>query len=212
MRRGVPLIITGAPLCRQLVGRWTFDYLAKAYTGPAALNVHFAPRKTRRYARFYGSGAGSGGILTMTFRQFVATVAKNEAEKKPPWRYYMQACLMSAKAQHKCCDGMGEHGGEIDAAGDRVFHASMGKDLSDDLSHRIDYGWLRRMCELGGCDGLSEVNLWAGRSGGCTPLHFDTTCNFLCQVSGRKRSVTRRVERCPMEVGQAAVEIAPDGF
>jgi hypothetical protein len=63
----------------------------------------------------------------------------------------------------------------------------MGRTMAEDLAHQVDYEWLRHVAEMSGCEGLSEVNLWAGRSGGCTPLHYDTTNNFLCQVCGRKR-------------------------
>ena len=185
LRRGEPVIITGAPLVRRLVGRWTFDYLAQVYMGPPSLNVHFAPRNSRRYNRFYGEGVGQGGILMMTFSQFVSTVAKNEAAEKPPWRYYLQAMLLwSRHEEHNC---KYEHGGELDVAGERLYHASMGRTMAEDLAHQVDYEWLRHVAEMSGCEGLSEVNLWAGRSGGCTPLHYDTTNNFLCQVSGRKR-------------------------
>ena len=40
------MVITGVPLTKPLVGKWSFDYLAEHYGGPSGLNVHFTPRST----------------------------------------------------------------------------------------------------------------------------------------------------------------------
>lgn len=190
LRDGTPCILTGAPLSRDLTGRWSFDYLAEHYAGPPSLNVHFAPRSSSRFTRFYGQGVshkGKGGIFSTSFREYAETCRKNERAADPPWRYYMQALLMWSECGcDKKAEPRGIVGGVIDAAGDNYNHAPLGRELEEDL-RRIDYGWLRKACEACGCDGLYDVNLWAGASGGCTPLHYDTTCNFLTQLAGRKR-------------------------
>ena len=188
LRSGTPLVLTGCPVARKLVGRWSFDYLADHYDGPPTLNVHFAPRKERRFSRFYGEGAGKGGIIGMSFRQFVNVARKNERERDPPWRHYMQALCMWAK-EKACQSDDGEQrqcGGKMNVGGDTLHHAPLGEALTDDL-RSLDYDWLRGACAQCGCDGLMELNLWVGASGGVTPVHYDGTSNFLCQLTGRKR-------------------------
>ena len=188
MRSGTPVVLTDVPLVRPLVGTWSFDYLAENYAGPPGLNVHVTPRSTTRFSRFYGHGVGKGGILGMSFRQFVQAVRRNESAQRPPWRHYMQSTLLwgrdgACKSEKK---GEQEIGGSLRAGTETLDHAPFATRIASDLES-LDWAWLERMCALGGCEGLSEANLWAGASGGCTPLHYDTTSNFLCQVSGRKR-------------------------
>ena len=205
LRSGTPVVLTGGlPLTKPLIGKWSFAYLADHYAGPPDLNVHFTPRSTTRFARFYGEGAGEGGILAMGFKQFADVVARNEGTAPPPWRHYMQATLLWARGGD--CGGQAvtptqqqqqqqpakeKHeslpsGGTLRAGSETVEHLSFGTRLKEDLE-ALDYDWLERSCALGGCEGMRETNLWAGASGGCTPLHFDETSNFLCQVRGRKR-------------------------
>ena len=188
LREGEPVVLTGGlPLTRALVGKWTFAYLAEHYSGPAGLNVHFTPRATTQFARFYGEGAGEGGIVGMSFRQFAEVVERNETSSKPPWRHYMQWTLLWSKEDicGKCEQVSG--GGTMHGASDELLeHAELGKTLEADL-RTLDFEWLAKVCSIAGCDGLSEANLWAGASGGATPLHFDETSNFLCQIRGRKR-------------------------
>jgi hypothetical protein len=185
LREGTPVVLTGAPLTRPLVGKWSFAYLAEHFGGPPGLNVHFTPRSTTRFARFYGQGAGEGGILGMSFRQFADVVERNESAPSPPWRHYMQATLLWGRSKKGCTDA-NEIGGEMSAGSEVVDHAKIGPTLLADLQ-RLDFGWLERACALAGCEGLTETNLWAGASGGCTPMHYDATSNFLCQICGRKR-------------------------
>lgn len=180
------MVITDVPLTRPLVGKWNFDYLSEHYGGPNGLNVHFTPRSTTRFARFYGDGAGEGGILGMRFSQFVSAVRRNEAMTPPPFRHYMQSTLLHGR-KGKCCKAdKREIGGELRAGSETVDHAIFHDRIATDLAS-VDWDWLERMCVEGGCPGINEVNLWAGASGGCTPLHFDQTSNFLCQLCGRKR-------------------------
>ena len=188
LREGRPVVLTGGvPLTRPLIGKWSFDYLAEHYKGPNGLNVHFAPRSTTRFARFYGEGAGKGGILAMSFKQFADVVARNEAEDRPPWRHYMQWMLLwSEEKQCGKCEQQVSGGALRMPGGETMQHAVVGDVLEADL-RSLDYDWLARMCAVAGCDGMTETNLWAGASGGCTPIHFDETSNFLCQVRGRKR-------------------------
>ena len=178
LRDGTPVVLTDVPLTRSIVGRWSFRYLAEHYGGPQGLNVHFTPRSTTRFARFYGRGAGEGGIVGMSFRQFAEAVSRNEALPTPPWRHYMQSTLLWR--QDKCRQD--ESAGTVRIGSESVDHANLSAKVLADLQE-LDWAWLERMCELGGCEGLSETNLWAGASGGCTPLHFDETNNFLCQVT-----------------------------
>ena len=188
LRTGTPVVLTDVPLTRKLVGKWSFDYLAENYGGPPGLNVHFAPRHTTRFSRFYGDGAGEGGILGLTFQRFVEVVRTNEGAPRPPWRHYMQSTLLMGRGRMSCGkqDKAAEIGGSLQAGPDTVDHAKFSRRIASDLTE-LDFEWLERMCEAGGCGGLGEVNLWAGASGGCTPLHFDETSNFLCQLTGRKR-------------------------
>lgn len=92
LKRGEPIVVTDLPLCQRLVNRWTYDYVAKHHEGTAS--THFVPRTTTRVTRFYGDGAGEGGILSMRFRDFVEVARKNERLVQPTWRYYLQMLLM----------------------------------------------------------------------------------------------------------------------
>ena len=100
MKRGLPVVLTGGcPATAALVGKWRFDYLAEAYGPKSDLSVHIAPRKVRRFERFYGRGLGKGAVTGMSFRQFVDTMESNErSTPEPPWRYYMQAPVMWSRS------------------------------------------------------------------------------------------------------------------
>ena len=186
LKEGRPVILTDVPLTRPLVGKWSFEHLADHYGGPPGLNVHFTPRSTTRFSRFYGKGAGRGGIVGMSFRQFVDVVRRNESAETPPWRHYMQSTLLWGRCSkgHQVEDR--EIGGSLRAGASTVDRAHFSESVCADLEG-LDWAWLERMCAMAGCEGLTETNLWAGASGGCTPLHYDTTSNFLCQLCGRKR-------------------------
>lgn len=119
LRRGVPVVLTGGcPFAQHLVGRWSFDYLAQRYPAELAdLTVHFAPRSTTRFNRFYGVGLGKGGVAGMTFRQFAEKSAANEMEESPRWRFYMQAPLVWAPGRGR----NGTPGGEIQTPCGKFF-------------------------------------------------------------------------------------------
>eukprot|EP00325_Prymnesiales_sp_UTEX-LB-985_P029119 CAMPEP_0174737762 /NCGR_PEP_ID=MMETSP1094-20130205/68842_1 /TAXON_ID=156173 /ORGANISM="Chrysochromulina brevifilum, Strain UTEX LB 985" /LENGTH=171 /DNA_ID=CAMNT_0015941043 /DNA_START=192 /DNA_END=704 /DNA_ORIENTATION=+ len=112
LRRGLPVILTGLPLCKRLIGRWTYDYIAKHHDGPP-VNTHFVPRTTTQVTRFYGDGAGEGGILSMSFGGFVEAARRNERLIQPTWRYYLQMLLMWSHSE------MAE-GGESEMARERL--------------------------------------------------------------------------------------------
>ena len=62
LRRGLPLVLTGGcPLAANVVGKWCFEYMGEQFGSISDLSVHFAPRATSRFERFYGQGLGKGG-------------------------------------------------------------------------------------------------------------------------------------------------------
>ena len=121
----------------------------------------------------------------MSFGQFADVVTRNESAERPAWRHYLQVLLLwHGEDKPGCCDRI--PAGHIEAAGERLLHASLGPKLVEDLT-QLDFEWLRDTMEGIGDEGIWDVNLWVGASGGCTPLHYDTTCNLLTQLCGRKR-------------------------
>jgi hypothetical protein len=57
--------------------------------------AHFAPRHVHKFNRFYGRGLGQGGVTRkLSFAQFAAMGAANEALDDPAYRFYVQAPLM----------------------------------------------------------------------------------------------------------------------
>ena len=184
------VLIGGCPLTKDVVGRWDFDYLSKAYGDHAGLSVHVAPRNVRQFSRFYGKGLGKGATTPMSFDEFVRTASENEARPDPPWRYYMQALLVWSP--HSKGGKYSESaGGEIATAAGKLEHSRFGDTsdsaLSDDLRHRIDWKWLANALETAESGGIHSCTLWAGYGGGATPMHFDALSNFFTQLVGRKR-------------------------
>ena len=136
----------------------------------------------------HGRGAGEGGIVGMSWKQFAEAVARNEAAEKPPWRHYMQATLLWGRGK-RCTENCKDEDTEskkIKPCSETFEVARVGSTLAKDLKS-LDFEWLEKACKTAGCEGLTETNLWAGASGGATPLHYDATSNFLCQLCGRKR-------------------------
>ena len=91
-------MLTGpCPLISRLVGRWGLAYLADTFGDCRNLAVHVVPRETRGFARNYGKGLGSGGVVPMSFRQFYAKLSAEHlpgAQKEALWKYYLQTPLV----------------------------------------------------------------------------------------------------------------------
>ncbi len=198
LRSNLPVVLTGGcPLARDLIGRWSFDYLSQHYDADAdsaaTLSAHFAPRATRRFNRFYGKGLGKGGVRSMSFREFAETAAANERDERPAWRYYLQSLLVWG-------DGRGRGtvpGGELrppglseaeqsSRLGSPLHRAQLGPQLAEDVRKRIGWSWLADAVRAAGSEGVHSCTMWAGFGGGQTPLHFDAISNFFCQLAGRK--------------------------
>jgi hypothetical protein len=210
LRLAEPLVIEGAPFAASLAGRWSFDSLATDLH--SLVNMHFAPRSVRRFERFYGRGLGVGGVTRVRFSEFASTASEEsaaangtdaaggDAGQEPAeglgrcdhpsgaWRFYSQALLLWTASGRSTA----ERGGAFEGVPERVCatrsveHATMSSSMADDL-RSLDWEWLGRALEAVGCEGLQSCSLWAGRSGGCTPLHNDALGNFFTQLRGRKR-------------------------
>ena len=201
LSRGEPVILEGGcPLSSQLVGSWSFAKLQKLFDGSEQLQVHYAPAGCRQHARYYGEGLGAGGVRSLSFARFVECA---DAEADGPWRNYLAAPLMWCNglppAGEPDCDGLDDDvgtggGGECGPppGADLRFY---GEALESELRSRVGWPWLARASAHANDDGTGKplafesCQLWAGRGGGCTPLHFDALHNFLCQLSGRKHVV-----------------------
>ena len=189
LRRNAPVVITGGcPLTRQLVGRWSFPYLSESFPADNGLSVHFAPRGTRRFTRFYGKGLGKGGVTPMPFRKFAAVGAANEREAEPAWRYYLQTVLVwgPGRGRQSAPSGTLRTPKGVCEAG-VCEHAQLGAPLVDDMRGRFDWAWLAQALSASKCEGLHSCTIWAGHGGGATPIHFDALSNFFTQLVGRKR-------------------------
>jgi hypothetical protein len=158
----------GGGLCRHLVGRWDLDYLAAKASGYAQFSLHFAPAACGAFPRIYGPGLGAGGIADASVAQFVAA-----ARDPPPGQsVYLQIPLVHFEPDDppfrtpRC--------GKVAAVGDPLLH---------DVD-ACDWAWLHRVAAHRG--NASACQLWCGDGRGRTPLHYDESDNFLCQVAGRK--------------------------
>ena len=141
LKRGEPLVITGGPLVRKLVGKWSFDYLARSFGPYDGLNVHFAPRETTVFARHYGTGLGKGGCTPMSFADFVRKVRDDhldrDADQPPsPLRYYLQSLMVWNDAPKDV------HGGLSDpnAPEAPLSKAPFGPAIEQDV-HSLDWDW-----------------------------------------------------------------------
>ena len=176
------MLTGGCPLTRRLIGRWTWDYLAERFGNRESLTAHWAPRSVRRFTRFYGRGLGEGGVTGMSFKRFAHTVAANEREPSPQWRWYMQAPVVWAEGR-----GRGsEVGGQLRTPMGEFYHTPCEGAVAEDLA-ALDFEWLQHACEVAHCQGLHSCTLWAGHGGGATPMHFDALSNFFTQLRGRKQ-------------------------
>ena len=73
LRRREPVVLAGGGrrgIVKHLVGRWTFDHLARRAAPVDTFPVHYAP--TAVFPRIYGQGCGAGGIVHTTIEKFVA--------------------------------------------------------------------------------------------------------------------------------------------
>ena len=186
LRRGEPLVIEGCPLVASLVGRWSFDYLAENFGDYDKLAVHFAPREETRFSRHYGTGLGKGGCTTMSFAHFVATCKAEHLDATRPsnLRYYLQSPVVWNDYKGE----RGPHGLPIESDDDGrpLAKAPFSDRIQSDVAG-LDWHWLRQKQVVGSCRPFDTCQLWAGHGGGSTPLHFDASSNFLCQVTGRKQ-------------------------
>ena len=196
LKRGQPVVLTGGcPLIRSLVGKWTFEYLARSYGDYEQLNVHFAPQGTTTFSRHYGQGLGKGGCTAMSFARFVSLVkddyldpaanGKNvNSVSAPPLRYYLQTPMLWNDAGRESND---PHGLAEGSDSDRpLAKAPYGADVDTDM-RSMGWEWFARMRDVAACHPFDTCQLWAGHGGGATPLHFDSIHNFLSQVAGRKQ-------------------------
>ena len=186
-----PVVLTGGcPLTKSVVGQWDFDYLARAF-GDFEHGVHFVPTETGAFARHYGKGLGKGGVQPMSFQQFVSTARRErvlcepgaDAVRPSPsaaagrFKYYLQSPLVWR-------DEVKAEGGETEVSGPwrkAPFGAALERDVAS-----LGWEWLEGACAAAGAAPIKTCQLWAGHGGGSTPCHFDSLCNFLAQLSGRK--------------------------
>ena len=183
-RRGVPVVLTGGcPLSKELVGLWNFSYFCEHNCGGYRhFAVHYAPRSTTRFNRFYGEGLGKGGVLGLSFREFAERIRASSDT-----RYYLQSAVVWGKAAGSR-DRKSAPGGEIDADGtEKLHHGPYGDKMASDLQNKIDWRWLTKVCKACGNKGIESVSLWAGHGGGATPIHYDMSDNFMCMLQGRKQ-------------------------
>ena len=171
----MPVVLTGGcPLSKELVGLWNFSYFCEHNCGGYRhFAVHYAPRSTTRFNRFYGEGLGKGGVLGLSFREFAERIRASGDT-----RYYLQSAVVWGKAAGSR-DRKSAPGGEIDADGtEKLHHGPYGDKMASDLQNKIDWRWLTKVCKACGNKGIESVSLWAGHGGGATPIHYDMSDNF----------------------------------
>ncbi|KAL1515248.1 hypothetical protein AB1Y20_001882 [Prymnesium parvum] len=118
----------------------------------------------------------------LSFKEFVAMGAANEARDSPSHRFYAQSPLLwaAADAAHwlplpKTLCPLGH-----------AAHVPMSAALKQELCG-LDWAWLEGALASAGSSGLHSCSLWCGYGGGCTPMHWDSLSNFFTQLVGRKQ-------------------------
>ena len=178
LERREPVVLTGGcPLIRNVVDRWSFDYLAEGFGACDKLNVHFAPRETTAFARHYGRGLGKGGCTAMTFARFVSLVKSDYLEpaaagrhiedgpSSPPLRYYLQTPMVWNDADR---DGANPHGlsEDSESAERPLAKAPYGPAVEADV-RSLGWRWLARARTVADCHPFDTCQLWVRR---CTGL------------------------------------------
>ena len=191
LRRAEPVVIIGGcPLTRRLVGAWSFEHLA-AHMADQSVMAHWAPRHVTRFNRFYSRrmGVGRAGVSNqLSFRQFAALAAANEARASKAWRFYVQAPVLWSMDEDQPDPSMG---GTLPvppkvSASRQLAHARFDETLVGEL-RGLDWSWLDEALTAAGSSGVHSATLWAGHGGGCTPMHWDAVSNFFTQLVGRKQ-------------------------
>lgn len=180
---GKAFVMSGAPLARPLVDRWSFEHLGNAFDGSERLQVHYVPAATSetaddrppKFARIYGEGLGAGGVRLMSFREFAQATGTSCA-----CRFYLAAPLVrNAHTMQEVDDD------------ELTIEPCCGGNVLHELMTGVDWTWLvhnvQELCPEGSPFDMAQ--LWAGCSMGATPLHFDALSNLLAQLAGRKRVV-----------------------
>ncbi|KAL1515572.1 hypothetical protein AB1Y20_002192 [Prymnesium parvum] len=195
VRSSTPLVIapslsTPCPLCRGAIGRWTFAHLA-AVLGERRLGVHVIPEGSASFARHYGPGLARGGVLQMTFGEFVQRARDARASGR---KYYLQLPFEAAEVMRsmKATQSME---GTYSTEATQSMEATQSTEATQSMeaTHsmeaevaRLGWSWLAEVYEC--TDGTQpSCQLWAGHGGGSTPAHYDALDNFLAMVSGTKR-------------------------
>ena len=180
LRSGTPVVITGGcGLARPLVDAgWSIDDMAERGSDYDKFSAHYAPKRLNKFPRKYAAWSAdeasrAGGIATCSLRSFA-----ERSRDDPDLDFYFQCPLIWYD------DGDGD--AARDAAPDGgAKSAPLGDALLRDL-RKIEWPWLHRVREAAGWGRFDLAQLWAGRCGGVTPLHYDEKENFLAQICGRK--------------------------
>ena len=180
LRSGTPVVITGGcGLARPLVDAgWSIDDMAERGSAYDKFSAHYAPKRLNKFPRKYAAWSAdeasrAGGIATCSLRSFA-----ERSRDDPDLDFYFQCPLIWYD------DGDGN--AARDAAPDGgAKSAPLGDALLRDL-RKIEWPWLKRVREAAGWGRFDLAQLWAGRCGGVTPLHYDEKENFLAQICGRK--------------------------
>eukprot|EP00746_Dinoflagellata_sp_MGD_P062796 gnl/MRDRNA2_/MRDRNA2_26393_c0_seq1.p1 gnl/MRDRNA2_/MRDRNA2_26393_c0~~gnl/MRDRNA2_/MRDRNA2_26393_c0_seq1.p1 ORF type:complete len:480 (-),score=65.32 gnl/MRDRNA2_/MRDRNA2_26393_c0_seq1:33-1472(-) len=171
IQRREPVVLVNATLCKNVIGKWDFDFLAKHMARYSKWQVHMTRADGRIFQRVYGKGLREGGIEEMSFDDF-AQRSSNDAKSRA---YYLQTGFTGKDSGH---DELVKH------LGFQIFSDAMRDDKDN-----FDWHWLHSTLRKQGLGSFEMAQLWIGRGnvGSLTPLHFDRKENFFAQVLGTKR-------------------------
>jgi hypothetical protein len=96
---------------RELVGRWSWEYLAETMGDKVESAVNFTPRSGTQFSRFYGEGLGKGGIFASSFKDYAARVAANESKARAASKL-PSLCPCSHPCSHPCSNPCPYHGSQ----------------------------------------------------------------------------------------------------
>ena len=192
MQRGLPCVLMDCPLVGGLK-HWTTAHLHEHSVSDEHWPVNYTPRTIKQVWRIYAArGLGEGGVREMPFNEF-ATVSSEPCREQ---NYYCQALLLWSKA------------GLVDTPKRRsspltsqMHKRRLGPLLDVELKRGVDMEWLASACEeIAAMENEScnddvatrsyvfeACQLWCSHGDGVTtPLHYDTSDNFLAQIEGGK--------------------------
>ncbi|KAL4452346.1 hypothetical protein ABPG75_008008 [Micractinium tetrahymenae] len=177
-----PVLLQGAPLVAGLVGRWSFQQLARDVGSDCQLRVLCSDARRNRFIEYEDVKNIYGGMYHVREpeTQRLEMSLPDFAQCSQQWRAQRLYLRGSACACSLAPYLLGE--GDTDAAA----ASSSGKG-STPAAAGIDWEWLEGLQRAQRYGPVLRVDLEAGSAGGLLPASYESTDRLLAQVAGRRR-------------------------